>query len=60
MSAEPKTRDLAQFTILADILVVAAGHPNLIVPQMVRSGAVVVPIRWRMSGIVAFLSMWLS
>lgn len=25
-----KTRDLAQFTILADILVVAAGHPNLI------------------------------
>ena len=30
-----KTRDLAQFTILADILVVAAGKPNLIVPQMV-------------------------
>ena len=25
-----KTRDLAQFTILADILVVAAGYPNLI------------------------------
>jgi methylenetetrahydrofolate dehydrogenase (NADP+)/methenyltetrahydrofolate cyclohydrolase len=39
-----KTRDLAQFTILADILVVAAGHPNLIVPQMVRSGAVVIDV----------------
>ena len=34
-----KTRDLAQFTILADILVVAAGKPNLIVPQMVKTGA---------------------
>lgn len=39
-----KTRDLAQFTILADILVVAAGRPNLIVPQMVRSGAVVIDV----------------
>jgi methylenetetrahydrofolate dehydrogenase (NADP+)/methenyltetrahydrofolate cyclohydrolase len=39
-----KTRDLAQFTILADILVVAAGHPNLIVPQMVRTGAVVIDV----------------
>jgi methylenetetrahydrofolate dehydrogenase (NADP+)/methenyltetrahydrofolate cyclohydrolase len=39
-----KTRDLAQFTILADILVVAAGHPNLILPQMVRSGAVVIDV----------------
>lgn len=39
-----KTRDLAQFTILADILVVAAGHPNLIVPQMVRKGAVVIDV----------------
>ncbi len=39
-----KTRDLAQFTILADILVVAAGHPNLILPQMVRTGAVVVDV----------------
>ena len=35
-----KTRDLAQFTILADIFV-AAGKPNLIVPQMVKTGAVV-------------------
>ena len=39
-----KTRDLAQFTILADILIVAAGKPNLIVPQMVRRGAVVIDI----------------
>ena len=39
-----KTRDLAQFTILADILVVAAGKPNLIVPQMVKRGAVVIDV----------------
>lgn len=39
-----KTRDLAQFTILADILVVAAGRPNLILPQMVRTGAVVIDV----------------
>jgi len=39
-----KTRDLAQFTILADILVVAAGQPDLIVPQMVKTGAVVIDV----------------
>ena len=39
-----KTRDHAQFTILADILVVAAGKPNLILPQMVRTGAVVIDV----------------
>ena len=39
-----KTRDLAQFTILADILVVAAGHPKLIQPEMVRTGAVVIDV----------------
>ena len=39
-----KTRDLAQFTILADILVVAAGKPRLILPQMVRTGAVVIDV----------------
>ena len=39
-----RTRDLAQFTILADILVVAAGKPGLIVPQMVKSGAVVIDV----------------
>lgn len=39
-----KTRDLGQWTILADILVVAAGVPNLIVPQMVKSGVVVIDV----------------
>lgn len=39
-----KTRDLAQLTILADILIVAAGVPNLIVPQMVKGGAVVIDV----------------
>lgn len=39
-----KTRDLAQFTILADILVVAAGKPRLIVPEMVKTGAVVIDV----------------
>jgi methylenetetrahydrofolate dehydrogenase (NADP+)/methenyltetrahydrofolate cyclohydrolase len=39
-----KTRDLAQFTILADILVVAAGCPNLITGPMVKSGAVVIDV----------------
>ncbi|HEY3656325.1 MAG TPA: tetrahydrofolate dehydrogenase/cyclohydrolase catalytic domain-containing protein [Steroidobacteraceae bacterium] len=39
-----KTRDLRQFTLLADILVVAAGKPNLILPDMVREGAVVIDV----------------
>lgn len=39
-----KTRDLAQFTILADILVVAAGYPKLILPQMVKTGSVVIDV----------------
>jgi methylenetetrahydrofolate dehydrogenase (NADP+) / methenyltetrahydrofolate cyclohydrolase len=39
-----KTRDLAQFTILADILVVAAGVPGLIRAEMVRTGAVVIDV----------------
>jgi methylenetetrahydrofolate dehydrogenase (NADP+)/methenyltetrahydrofolate cyclohydrolase len=39
-----KTRDLAQFTILADILVVAAGKPHLILAQMVKTGAVVIDV----------------
>lgn len=39
-----KTRDLAQFTILADILIVAAGCPNLISGPMVKSGAVVIDV----------------
>jgi len=32
-------------TILADIVVVAAGHPNLIVAPMIRTGAVVIECR---------------
>jgi methylenetetrahydrofolate dehydrogenase (NADP+)/methenyltetrahydrofolate cyclohydrolase len=39
-----KTRDLAQFTVLADILIVAAGKPNLILPEMVKTGAVVIDV----------------
>lgn len=39
-----KTRELAQFTILADILVVAAGRPNLITAPMVKRGAVVIDV----------------
>jgi methylenetetrahydrofolate dehydrogenase (NADP+)/methenyltetrahydrofolate cyclohydrolase len=39
-----KTRDLAQFTIAADILVVAAGVPNLVTAPMVRTGAVVIDV----------------
>lgn len=39
-----KTRDLAQFTILADILVVAAGKPGLISGPMVKRGAVVIDV----------------
>ena len=39
-----RTRDLAQHTILADILIVAAGKPGLIVPQMVKHGAIVIDV----------------
>jgi methylenetetrahydrofolate dehydrogenase (NADP+)/methenyltetrahydrofolate cyclohydrolase len=39
-----KTRDLSQYTLLADILVVAAGKPNLIGPHMVRDGVVVIDV----------------
>ena len=39
-----KTRDLAQYTIQADILVVAAGKPGLITAPMVRTGAVVIDV----------------
>lgn len=39
-----KTRDLAQFTIAADILVVAAGVPGLITAPMVKKGAVVIDV----------------
>lgn len=39
-----RTRDLAQFTILADVLVVAAGQPNLITGPMVKNGAIVIDV----------------
>jgi len=39
-----KTRDLAQFTRLADILVVAAGVPGLITAEMVQDGVVVIDV----------------
>lgn len=39
-----KTRELAQFTILADILIVAAGKPKLITAPMVKTGAVVIDV----------------
>jgi methylenetetrahydrofolate dehydrogenase (NADP+) / methenyltetrahydrofolate cyclohydrolase len=39
-----RTRDLAQYTILADVLVVAAGRPGLITGPMVKQGAVVIDV----------------
>lgn len=39
-----RTRDLAQFTILADVLIVAAGKPNLITGDMVKNGAIVIDV----------------
>lgn len=39
-----KTRDLKQFTLLADILVVATGKPNLITSDMVKPGAAVIDV----------------
>ena len=39
-----KTRDLAQYTILADILVVATGKPHMITAPMVKRGAVVIDV----------------
>ena len=39
-----RTRNLQEYTALADILVVAAGRPNLIVAEMVRPGAVVIDV----------------
>ena len=39
-----KTRDLKQFTSLADILVVATGKPNLITAEMIKPGAAVIDV----------------
>jgi methylenetetrahydrofolate dehydrogenase (NADP+)/methenyltetrahydrofolate cyclohydrolase len=38
------TRDLAEYTTLADLLIVAAGKPGLILPEMVKEGAVVIDV----------------
>jgi len=63
------TRDLAFHTMRADILIVAAGRPNLVTGEMVRPGAVVidvgvnrvddpaVPGRYRLAGDVDFESV---
>jgi methylenetetrahydrofolate dehydrogenase (NADP+) / methenyltetrahydrofolate cyclohydrolase len=39
-----KTRDLRQFTREADILISAAGHPALVVPDDVKAGAAVIDV----------------
>jgi len=39
-----KTRDLTQYTLLADILVVAAGKPRLVTGSMVKQGAAVIDV----------------
>lgn len=39
-----KTRDLRQYTAIADILVVATGKPRMITGEMVKPGAVVVDV----------------
>ncbi len=39
-----KTRDLALYTRLADILVVAVGKPNLVTGAMVKEGATVIDV----------------
>lgn len=44
MSCHRPTRDLAAHTRLADILVVAAGSPGLVTPDMVRPGAAVIDV----------------
>lgn len=39
-----KTRDLKQFTSLADILVVATGRPEMITADMIKEGAAVIDV----------------
>jgi len=39
-----KTRDLAEHTMHADVLICAAGHPNLVTGDMVKAGVVVVDV----------------
>ena len=39
-----KTRDLRQYTSMADILVVATGKPKMVTGDMIKSGAVVIDV----------------
>ena len=39
-----RTRDLASHTVRADILIVAAGRPQMVVGEMVKPGAVVIDV----------------
>ena len=39
-----RTKDIGQFTRLADIVVAAAGRPNTITAEMIREGAVVIDV----------------
>lgn len=39
-----RTRDLSEYTRMADILVVATGRPNLITADMVKTGAAVIDV----------------
>jgi methylenetetrahydrofolate dehydrogenase (NADP+)/methenyltetrahydrofolate cyclohydrolase len=39
-----RTRDLAQYTRMADVLVVAVGRPNMVKAGMVKPGAVVIDV----------------
>lgn len=42
--AHSRTPDLGAFTRLADIIVVAVGHPNTVTADMIRPGAVVIDV----------------
>ena len=39
-----KSVDIKSYTKMADVLIVAAGHPNLITKDMVKEGAVVIDV----------------
>lgn len=39
-----KSKDIKNYTKMADILIVAAGHPNLITKDMVKEGSVVIDV----------------
>ena len=39
-----KSLDIKSYTKMADVLIVAAGHPNLITKDMVKEGAVVIDV----------------